>query len=179
MRNIAKPDVSEYPAYSSIYMELIAKDKDILTQLWDNFITLKNLIYNLPEEKLSYRYAPGKWTIKEILVHNIDDERIFACRALRFARNDATPLPGFEQDAYALHSGANARSLDSIFDEYESVRKSTITLFKYLPEESLSRKGVGIDSDGSLINERTVRAFVYHIAGHELRHIKIIKERYL
>jgi len=160
-------------------MELLDNDKNILDQLWDNFLTLKRLIYSLPEEKLLYRYAEGKWTIKEILVHNIDDERIFSCRAMRFARNDNTPLPGFEQDDYARFSQANERGLDDIFEEYEAVRKGTITLFKYLPEESLMRKGFGIDTDGSLINERTVRAFVYHIAGHELRHMEIIKKRYL
>jgi uncharacterized damage-inducible protein DinB len=179
MRTIAKPETSEYPSYSSIYMELIDYDKNILDHLWENFLELKKFIYSLPEEKLRYRYAEGKWTIKEILVHNIDDERIFSCRAMRFARNDSTPLPGFEQDDYARFSGANSRSLDSIFEEYEAVRKGTITLFKYLPEESLMRKGAGIDTDGSIINERTVRAFVYHIAGHELRHLKIIRERYL
>jgi len=178
MRNINRPDASEYPAYSSIYMDLLDYDKNILEQLWDNFIELKDLIYSLPEEKLTYRYAEGKWTIKEILVHNIDDERIFSCRAMRYARNDNTPLPGFDQDEYAKYSGANLRSLDSIFEEYEAVRKSTITLFKYLPEESLNRIGSGIDTDGSII-ERSVRAFVYHIAGHELRHMNIIKERYL
>jgi uncharacterized damage-inducible protein DinB len=178
MRNINRPDESEYPAYSSIYMDLIDYDKNILEQLWDNFIELKDLIYSLPEEKLTYRYAEGKWTIKEILVHNIDDERIFSCRAMRYARNDNTPLPGFDQDEYAKYSGANHRSLDSIFEEYEAVRKSTITLFKYLPEESLIRKGTGIDTDGSIM-ERSVRAFLYHITGHELRHLKIIKERYL
>ncbi len=179
MRIIQKPKVSEYPEYSKIYMDLLDNEKNILDQLWDNFVELKKLIYGLPEEKLMYRYAEGKWTIKEILVHNIDDERIFSCRAMRFARNDNTPLPGFEQDDYAKFSDANTRSLDSIFEEYEAVRKSTITLFKYLPQDSLLRRGAGIDDDGSIINERTVRAFVYHIAGHELRHLKIIKERYL
>lgn len=179
MRTIQKPKPSEYPAYSEIYMSLIDKDKDILTQLWDNFIDIKNLAYSLPTEKLAYRYDKNKWTIKEILVHNIDDERIFSCRAMRFARKDSTPLPGFEQDNYAKYSMANERSLDSIFKEYESVRKATITLFKYLPEESFDRKGSGIDECGSITNERTVRAFVYHIVGHELRHLKIIKERYL
>ncbi|MEX0662370.1 MAG: DinB family protein [Balneolaceae bacterium] len=179
MKKIAPPKKSEYPSYSSIYMDLIDPNKDILDQLWDNFIELKKLIYSLSEEKLAYRYEEGKWTIKEILVHNIDDERIFSCRAMRFARNDNTPLPGFDQDLYAKFSGANSRTLDSIFEEYEAVRKGTITLFKYLPDESLMRKGAGIDFDGSIINERTVRSFVYHIAGHELRHLNIIKERYL
>ncbi|WP_299531244.1 DinB family protein [Ulvibacterium sp.] len=179
METLQKPKPSEYPSYSSIYMDLLNDEKNILDQLWDNFLDVKQFMYGLPNEKLTYRYAPGKWTIKEILVHNIDDERIFSCRAMRFARNDSTPLPGFEQDDYAKYSKANERSLDSIFEEYEAVRKSTILLFKYLPEDSLMRKGSGIDTDGSIVNERTVRAFAYHIAGHELRHLNIIKERYL
>jgi uncharacterized damage-inducible protein DinB len=159
-------------------MDLLEDDDNVLEHLWTNFLEIKEYIYSLPEEKLLERYAEDKWTIKEILVHIIDDERIFAYRALRNARNDSTPVHGFEQDDYANYSNANERSLESIFDEYESVRKSTITLFKYLPEESFMRKGGGIDDDGSIVNIRTVRGLAYHIAGHELRHFKIIKERY-
>jgi len=179
MRTIQKPKPSEYPKYSHIYMDLLKDDEKILDQLWQNFLAIKELIYKLPEEKLYFRYAENKWTIKEILVHIIDDERIFAYRALRYARNDNTPLHGFEEKDYAIYSKANERSLDSIFEEYESVRKATLTLFEYLPEDSFLRSGSGIDTDGSTVNSRTVRALVYHIAGHELRHFKIIKERYL
>ena len=179
MRAIQKPTKKEYPEYSHIYMDLMQDDGKVLEHLWDNFLTIKTYIYALPEATLLYRYAPNKWTIKEILVHLIDDERIFAYRALRYARNDNTPLHGFDQDHYARYSKANKRSLDSIFEEYEFVRKSTLLLFNYLPEESLMRKGSGIDFDGSVINERTVRGLAYHIAGHELRHFNIIKERYV
>ena len=128
---------------------------------------------------LTHRYAKEKWTIKEILVHLIDDERIFAYRALRYARNDSLPLHAFDQNNYAKYSGANERSLESIFDEYEAVRRATILLFQYLPEEAFTRRGSNIDASGNIINERTVRSLAYHLAGHELRHIKIIKERYL
>lgn len=179
MRTIERPTKSEYPEYSEIYMSLINNEDNILDQLWINFLEIKDYIYNLTEHLLFYRYDENKWTIKEILVHLIDDERIFAYRALRYARYDNTPLHGFDQDSYAINSNANVRSLDSIFDEYESVRKATITLFENLPEESLMRAGSGIDLDGSIVNKRTVRALVYHIAGHELRHFKIIKERYI
>ena len=113
------------------------------------------------------------------MVHNIDDERIFTYRALRYARNDNTALHGFEENNYAKYSCANKRSLDSIFEEYESVRNATLTLFQNLPEDAFMRSGGGIADDGSIISIRTVRALVYHIAGHELRHIKVIKERYL
>ncbi|AEM70051.1 hypothetical protein Murru_1004 [Allomuricauda ruestringensis DSM 13258] len=179
MRHIQKPIVGEYPAYSHIYMDLMGDDGKVLEHLWSNFLKIREFVYSLPEEKLKYRYAKDKWTIKEILVHLIDDERIFAYRALRYARKDNTPLHGFDQDKYAKFSGANERSLESIFEEYEFVRKSTIALFKYLPEESFERSGKGIDYDGSIINKRTVRGLAYHIAGHELRHFNIIKERYV
>lgn len=175
LRRITKPGKDEYPAYSSIYMDLLEDDGLVLTHLKDNFRKIKAFILSLPEEKLYWRYQHGKWSIKEILVHIVDDERIFAYRALRYARADNTPLPGFEQDDYALASNADHRSLDSIFTEYEAVRHSTIALFNGLPEAALMRSGE-IAGDG---NRRTVRAMAYHIAGHELRHIKIIKERYM
>jgi uncharacterized damage-inducible protein DinB len=178
-RKIKRPDKSEYPAYSQYYFDLIKTDTDILQEMHDNFLKLKELIYSLPEDKLLYRYAENKWTIKEILVHNIDDERIFAYRALRYGRNDNTALHGFEENDYAKYSYANDRSLDSIFEEYESVRNATLTLFQNLPDDAFMRSGGGIDDDGNIINIRTVRALAYHIAGHELRHIKTIKERYL
>ena len=178
-KTIQKPKPDEYPAYSHIYMDLLADDGNILEHLWENFKHIKAFINNLPDEKLYYRYADGKWTIKEILVHLIDDERIFSYRALRYARNDSTPLPGFDENHYALYSNANDRSLASIFDEYETVRKATISLFNNMPDDSFMRKGTGIETDGSIINERTVRCLAYHIAGHELRHFNVIKERYL
>lgn len=179
MKTIRKPVPGEYPAYSHIYLDLLADDGKILEHLWTNFLAIKEYVYSLPEEQLYYRYAEGKWTIKEILVHLIDDERIFAYRALRYARNDSTPLHGFDQDDYAASSQANARSLDSIIEEYEAVRRSTILLFENLPDDSFMRKGAGIDTDGSIVNERTVRGLAHHIAGHELRHFNIIKERYV
>ena len=178
-RKISWPERTEYPAYSHIYMDLLEVDDLILDHLHENFYKIKDLIYSLPEEKLSFRYAENKWSIKEILVHLIDDERIFAYRALRYARNDRTPLHGFEENGYAKFSCADDRSLDGIFEEYWAVRNATILLFQNLPEDSFMRSGGGIDVDGSIINFRTVRALAYHIAGHELHHIKIIKERYL
>jgi uncharacterized damage-inducible protein DinB len=177
-RHIEKPGKDEYPSYSVIYMDLVADDGLVLQHLHDNLFKIKKIIESLSGEQLNYRYAAGKWTIKEILVHIIDDERIFSYRALRYSRNDNTPLPGFEQDNYTRYAHANDRSLESIFDEYDAVRKSTIQLFQHLPADALLRTG-SILENGILGNTRTVRAMVYHIAGHELRHIKIIKERYL
>jgi uncharacterized damage-inducible protein DinB len=179
LRTIQKPKEGEYPAYSNIYMDLLKDDGLVLQHMKDSFFKVKEFIYGLPEDKLYYRYAEGKWTIKEIMVHIIDDERIFSYRALRYGRNDNTPLHGFEENDYAKYSYANERRLASIFEEYEAVRTSTILLFQNLPDDAFMRSGGGIDDDGSIINVRTVRALAYHLAGHELRHIKIIKERYL
>lgn len=175
MRIIPKPDKSEYPDYAEIYMKLVPADGFVLKHLASNFETVKNFIYSLPPEKLLYKYGEDKWTIKEILVHIVDDERIYAYRALRFARNEKQSLPGFDQEDYARYSGANERNLENIFAEYEAVRRATIALYEGLPEDSLLRKGVG----SSTYHSATVRALAYHIAGHELRHINIIKERYL
>lgn len=179
LRAIKKPLPNEYPAYSEIYMSLIPDDGRVLYVLRENAVQLRRLIYSLPEEQLYYRYAPGKWSIKEVLVHLIDDERIFSYRALRYARHDSTPLHGFEENDYARYSEADGRSLDSIFSEYEAVREGTIQLFQYLPETSFLLGGSAIDFDGSIFNYRTVRALAYHLAGHEQRHINIIRERYL
>ena len=158
-----------------MYMKLLPADGFLLKHLKDNFLMVRTFIYSLPEEKLVHRYAPGKWSIKEILVHIIDDERIFAYRALRFARNEKQNLIGFDQDAYAFYSKADERELDNIFDEYEAVRNATIALFNGLPEESFDRMGHGTGT----ANDATVRALAYHIAGHELHHISFIKENYL
>ncbi|NRB47378.1 MAG: DinB family protein [Saprospiraceae bacterium] len=175
MRNIPKPTSEEYPAYSHIYMDLMADDGRVLEHLWNNFLAVKTLVSQLTDDQLLYRYAKGKWTIKEILVHLIDDERIYTYRALRFARNDRTDLPGFDQDKYTSYSFANERSLASILAEYEVVRKATLQLYEHLPEEALIRGGT---ADGPE-NYRSVRALIYHLAGHELRHLNIIKEKYL
>ncbi len=173
MRSISKPQEGEFPHYAIMYIGLVPDDGLLLKHLQDNFIAIRELILSLPEKKLLYRYAKDKWTIKEILVHIIDDERIYTYRALRFARDDKTELPGFDQDNYALSSRANERSIENIFEEYEAVRKATIALFNGLPENSFMRIGTANR------NKATVRALAYHIAGHELHHMNIIKEKYL
>ena len=175
MRTIPYPEKTEYPDYAEMYLQLIPADGLVLQHLAENFERVKEFIHALPPEQLLYRYAENKWTIKEILVHIADDERIYAYRTLCFARNEKQSLPGFEQDDYARYSRANERDLDSIFAEYEAVRAATIALFNGLPEESLKRMGTGSSS----YHAATVRALVYHIAGHELRHFNVIRERYL
>ncbi len=172
-KRIAKPKEGEYSPYAIMYIKLLPDDGLVLEYLRENFKKTKDLIIPLSKEKLSYRYAEGKWTIKEILVHILDVERIFAYRALRFARNDKTALAGFEQDDYTALSGAQSRDLVSIFEEFESVRNATITLFNEFAEEASIRSGL---ANGHNVS---VRALAYQIAGHELHHINIIKEKYL
>jgi uncharacterized damage-inducible protein DinB len=156
-----------------MYIDLLPDDGLVLKHLRDNLDVVKAAVSHLSDEQLCTPHAPGEWTIKEILLHVVDDERIYAYRALRFARNDATDLPGFDQDPYATYSEANARSLDSLFAEYDSVRAATLTLFENLPDAAFTRAGT---ADG---NRVSVRALAYHIAGHELHHLNSIRENYL
>ena len=173
MQRIPKPGEGEFNPYAIMYIKLLPDDDLVLKHLKQNFKIVQSFILSLPEEKLTYRYAEKKWTIKEILVHIMDDERIFAYRALRIARNDKTPLPGFEQEDYVPYSRANERSLASIFKEYKTIRNATLSLFSSLKKEDFLRTGIANNHPVS------VRALAYHIAGHELHHINVIKERYL
>jgi len=173
MRKIKKPGEEEYPSYAKMYIDLLQDDELILDHLKENFIVVKELILSLPSERLNHRYQAGKWTVKEIITHIIDDERIYAYRALCFARNEKTELPGFDQDAYVKYSGADERDILNIFEEYQAVRNATITLFNGLSDEALTRYGTANN------NKATVRALCYHIAGHELHHINRIRKFYL
>jgi uncharacterized damage-inducible protein DinB len=172
-RTIEKPKDGEYPAYAHMYIDLLPDDGHILKHLADNLEATKQFVRSIPPTRLLHRYATGKWTIKEILGHVVDDERIYVYRALRFARNDSTELPGFEQDRFALYSEANERDLDDLLEEFTTVRQSTIAFFRSLSGVALMRTGI---ADG---HRASVRALAYHIAGHELRHVNIIRERYL
>src|SRR5882724_6045549 len=172
-RVIEKPTEGEYPAYAGRYIGLLPGDGRILTHLAENMASTKKFIASIPQARLLYRYAEGKWTIKEILGHIVDDERIYVYRALRFARNDSTELPGFEQDPFARYSEANKRDVGDLLNEFTLVRRATIAFFQSLDDAALLRSGV---ADGK---RSSVRALAYHIPGHELRHMNIIKERYL
>jgi uncharacterized damage-inducible protein DinB len=156
-----------------MYIGLLPDDGLVLIHMQENLKIITDLVRPLSEAQLTQPFAEGEWTIKEILVHIVDDERIYAYRALRAARNDPTELPGFDQDLFTTYSGANQRSLESIFEEYASVRAATISLFNNLPDEAFTRASV---ANGHAMS---VRAAAYHIAGHELHHINSIKQNYL
>ncbi|MEM6686185.1 MAG: DinB family protein [Bacteroidota bacterium] len=169
---IPYPNTNEYNPYFELYIQQF-KGEDILAALSKGAEAVNELVVSLTEEKLLFAYAEGKWTIKEVLQHIMDTERIFCYRALRFARNDKTNLPGFEQDDFVPFSGANARNTMEMLQEYNAIRQATIALFRGFTEEMLTRVGVASD------NEMSVRALAYMAAGHEKHHLNVIHERYL
>ncbi|WP_299464714.1 DinB family protein [uncultured Microscilla sp.] len=169
---IQKPLSQEYSAYYQPFIDLI--EGDDLTQILENTHSATHkLIRNLPAKKQNHRYAEGKWTIKEVLLHLLDTERVFVYRALRFARQDKTDLPGFEQNDYVSAANASERSMESIAQELAAVRRSTILLFQNFNEQMMNSKGT---ANGLVMS---VRAISLIIPGHELHHCNIIRERYL
>ncbi|MBL1409697.1 DinB family protein [Sphingobacterium faecale] len=161
----------EYPAIYDDYIETIVGD--VKEELINQLESFPDFIKAIPEEMGSYSYAEGKWTIKEILCHIIDTERVMSYRALRFARNDMTALASFEQDEFVANGRHNERTFTSIIEEFVAVRKSNLILFDTFNEHELTRKGMASDR---LI---TVRAFIYVVAGHLNHHRIILQERYL
>ena len=166
------PETTEYNPYYTQYIQSY-EGENVLEFLEKGLIEVNDLMASLTEEKLKSAYAEGKWTIKEVLQHIMDTERIFCNRALRFARNDKTELPGFEQDDYVPYSGANERDSMGMLREYNAIRQATITLFQGFSDEMLARVGVASGSDMS------VRAIAHVVTGHERHHMNVIKERYL
>lgn len=161
-----------HPNYGH-YIGLVPKDQTLIQALHSGKEETIQFFESLDATKENFRYAEGKWTPKEILLHLIDAERVFAYRALRFARKDDTPLTGFEQDDYIRPSKAYGRSIASLLSEYKSVRAASITLFDTMDEEML--KSTGVASNTAL----SARAAGFIIAGHDRSHIAIIKDRYL
>jgi hypothetical protein len=173
MKTIPKPEAGEFAPYAIMYIDLLPDDGRVLDHLQNNVRRVQELVRPLSEAKLTTPCADGEWTIKEILGHVMDTERVYSYRALRFARNDTTELPGFEQDDYVPHSGANARPIADILEEYAAVRRATVALFKSFDETAYTRGGVASG------HRMSVRAAAYIIAGHELHHLNSIRENYL
>lgn len=167
-----RPRSNEYPSYYNRYINLIDGD-DILAILETQKQEMSDLLNGLGEEAAAFRYAPDKWSVKEVIGHIIDIERIFAYRALRFARNDKTPLPEFDQDDYINNANFDARTLIDIADEYQVVRESTLSMFYSFKDEYYARQGTASGV------KFTVRAVPFIIAGHEVHHQQILREQYL
>jgi len=167
-----RPGEGEFLAYYERYISLVPEG-DILSTLESQMKETQDLLHGLPASIATYRYAPGKWSVNELLGHLIDSERIFCARALRFARGDATPLPGFEQDDYVRGAKFDAYPLEELASELDVVRRASVFLFKHLEEPAWMNRGVANNA------EISVRALAYIIAGHELHHRGILQARYL
>jgi hypothetical protein len=169
---IARPKADEYTANYATYIDRIKTD-DLAETLKKGLEALVEFVQAIPAEKLDYRYQEGKWTTKEILVHLMDAERIFAYRALCFSRHDQTLLPGFDENEYVPWSNAAERTLESIMGEYTALRRSTIEFYKNISGDMSQRWGIACG------RQISVRALGYAIAGHELHHMDVIREKYL
>jgi hypothetical protein len=168
---IEPPSADEYAPYFRRYVELVPPG-EILAVLADGARDTRALLGSLPEARSRFRYAPGKWSVREVVGHLSDTERVLAYRMLRVARGDATPLAGFDENAYVAAAGFDARSMDDLLDEMYAVRHATLLLVRSLTPESAPRTGTA--------NDQTVsaRALAWIIAGHELHHRRILEERY-
>ncbi len=168
-----RPAEGDYLPYALGYINQIPEGHDPLAALRTQPAQIHAIFSDLSEAQAEKPYAEGKWSLKEMLLHQIDTERIFAYRALRFARADGQDLRGFEQDDYVAHSKANARTIASLLAEYDTVRAATLSLFDTFGEAELNRRGTANGGPA------TVRALLFIIPGHELHHLHIIRERYL
>lgn len=166
------PDFNTLPKFYHHYVMQV-QDQNLLDALEQSGKHLVTLLNTVTEDMGEYRYEKGKWSIKELICHMMDAERIFAYRALRFARNDSTELPGFEENDYAPQANAHARTLKQLITEAETLRKTTIDLFTSFTPEMLQRKGTSNKNVVSVLN------IGYIIAGHETHHRNILNERYL
>ena len=167
-----KPAPTEHAPEFSKYVTLVAEG-DIIQTLEQQIENSLSLLRTIPSDKANFRYAPDKWSVKELLGHLIDSERIFSYRALSFARNDQTPLPGYEQNDYVREGDFDRRNLADMVEEFATVRRATIQLLRPLNETEWLRHGKANENDVS------VRAVAYIIAGHELHHMGVLRNRYL
>ena len=169
---IAASDPTEYAPYYGRYITLVGGD-DVVAALEDQPRETLALLSTLSEEQGDYRYAPGKWSVKEMLGHVIDTERVLTYRALRFARNDRTPLASFEQDDYVRAGDFADCRLADLIEEFVCVRRASLWFFRQLSAEAWMRRGIASG------NEVSVRAIAYIVAGHELHHRQVLREKYL
>lgn len=174
--NTMKPSqlqTSEYPTYFGNYISQVSDEYTLIEELEISVHRMIKFVQNIPLDKFDYRYAEGKWTIKDILQHIIDAERIFAYRALCFARNDKTDLPGFDENNYVDEAQANSRSIQELLTELAVVRQASLSLFKSFSIDELARQGFANE------NPMSVRAIGFVIIGHQNHHQRIFEERYL
>jgi hypothetical protein len=167
-----RPGPGEHAEYYARYVDLVP-DNDILETLRDQLGETLALLQQVPRERENYRYAPGKWSLREVVGHVLDTERVMAYRALAMSRSEGVDLPGMDQEEWARHSNAVTRSLDDLASEWATVRRANVHMFATLPEGAMERRG---RASG---NEFTVRSFAWIIAGHELWHRERLASDYL
>ena len=168
----ARPDSSEYASFYHRYVTGVPEG-DVVDVLREGGRELVSAVAAVPEERGGFRYAEGKWSIREVVGHMIDAERIFSYRALRIARGDTTPLAGFEENDYVRHAGSDGRTIASLLEELRVVRESSVLLFQSLPDDAWVRRGTASGAEVS------VRAIACIVAGHAAHHLRILRERYL
>ena len=166
-----RPREGEYLAYQYAYLQQVP-DGDIIEMFAQNARDTVAFYQGLGPDQLSYAYAPGKWTVQDVLQHILDCERVMTYRAMRFARKDSTALPGFDENMYADNAGAMQRPIADILEEFQAVRASTIAFFKSCTQEMLNCSGIA--NNGNF----TVNAYAWILVGHELHHRMILRERY-
>ncbi len=167
-----RPEPAEYASPFERYVSKVP-DGDIVDVLAEQVEDTARLLAGVTDAQAAFRYAPGKWSLKEVVGHVADTERVMSYRALRFARGDLTPLAGFDENAFVAHAGFDRRPLGELVDELRAVRRATVALFRGLDVEAALRRGVANEKKVS------VRALAYIIAGHERHHREILAERYL
>jgi uncharacterized damage-inducible protein DinB len=167
----SRPEASEYAPFYHGYVTSVPEG-DVVELLRSGGIELLDSIRRIPEERAGHRYGPEKWSIRQVIGHLIDAERIFTYRALRVGRGDRTPLASFDENAYVRTAGSEARTLADLARELDVVRQASVLLFESLPDEAWSRSGVASDREVSL------RALAYITAGHSRHHLRILRERY-
>jgi uncharacterized damage-inducible protein DinB len=166
-----RPEATEYADYYASYIAKVP-GSDVVSVLESQRLQMLQLFAGRSERDGSFRYAPGKWSVKEVLGHITDAERVFTYRALRIARGDQTPLPGFEQEDFVKNGAFGRRTLANLAEEFGLVRSASVALFRSFPEEAWSRRGVASQK------EVTVRALAFMTAGHQIHHRIILEERY-
>jgi len=170
MIRIPKPQPEEHAEYYAKYIKLVGDDA--LGALRAQSASTPRLLSGLSDAQAMHRYAPGKWSVKEVVGHLLDGERVFSYRALRIARADATPLPGFDENAWVPAAHFDRRPMPDLVADYQTVRAATVALFSSFDEEALTRVGTANDTPFS------VRALAHIIAGHELHHVGLLRDRY-
>lgn len=166
-----RPDPSEYNPYFERYISLVSGDR-VVPVLTEQVTPLREMLRDLNDERAAYRYAPGKWSVRESMGHVVDTERVFGYRALWVARGDTAPLPSFDQDAFAAVAGHDHCSLTELVDEFVQLRQSHIMMFNHFPDDAWARVG---EAGG---NPLSARAAAFIMAGHVNYHLALFKERY-